>query len=298
MPIAAYPRAVTDDNWVALGLDSNVTGAYDALYEGIPTWMEASFWRWVRLQITGTAVGGGRVLLTDVLRRVERACRFPIGYEGLLEAQAVSALRTAVSVDPMRAVRLADFLVGDPEDPYGAAARAQDLEQILRESGSAWTVGARKGRTGLVRRVPQGVQDAADTIMGGGHRAGERLAQAWSAVFGVDPNPSNGYSLAIKAVEDAAIPVLMPKDQKATLGTIIGHMGSVVYALPFDREPRGAASGLVLKQMSQLLWTGQSDRHGGNEGATSPVTQAAAEAAVVLAVPLVQWFTSGQVQRV
>jgi hypothetical protein len=45
--------------------------------------------------------------------------------------------------------------------------------------------------------------------------------------------------------------------------------------------------------MAEALWVGQESRHGGN-GYRKP-TRAEAEAAVMLAVPLVQWFTSGAV---
>jgi hypothetical protein len=48
--------------------------------------------------------------------------------------------------------------------------------------------------------------------------------------------------------------------------------------------------------MMQALWTGQNDRHAGQSGYT-PSTQAEAEAAVMLAVPLVQWFSSGAIAR-
>jgi len=289
---------MTDGEWAALGLDSGEVGAYDALYEGIPAWMSASFWGWVRFELTAkNTYTNARNWHAETVKGMERACRFSVGYYAYDAAQGMDALRSAVQADPSRAVRVADFLLADKGGIYGRKTAEDGLEKILRESGSAWTVGKRLGRVGLERRVPQGVQDVADSVMRSGRRAGERLAQAWSAVFGVDPNPSNGYSLAIKAVEDAAIPVLLPNDQIATLGKIIHHMRDVTYTLPFEREPQDAASGLVLRQMSQLLWVGQVDRHGGGEEAAGTVSQAAAEAAVMLAVPLVQWFTSGVVQR-
>lgn len=52
-----------------------------------------------------------------------------------------------------------------------------------------------------------------------------------------------------------------------------------------------------LVAMLRLLWQGQTDRHGGSTP-TIPVTAEAAEAAVHLAVTLVQWFQSGAIRRV
>ncbi|AJW40486.1 hypothetical protein NY08_2463 [Rhodococcus sp. B7740] len=50
--------------------------------------------------------------------------------------------------------------------------------------------------------------------------------------------------------------------------------------------------------MMQMLWVGQTDRHGGPASVgIPPVSQSEAEAAVMLAVPLVEWFTSGKVNK-
>jgi hypothetical protein len=48
--------------------------------------------------------------------------------------------------------------------------------------------------------------------------------------------------------------------------------------------------------MLEALWVGQSDRHGGNLPPV-PVTTEAAQAAVLMATTLVQWFQSGAVRR-
>jgi len=130
-----------------------------------------------------------------------------------------------------------------------------------------------------------------------GH-AGVRLAQAWAAAFGVDPDPSKAYSLAIKAVEDAAASLVTPTDRLATLGKISGVVRDQgEWSLPTTREDADFPSGQLLHAMMRALWTGQSDRHGGDPDGHIPMTQDAAEVAVLMAVPLVQWFSSGQVAR-
>jgi hypothetical protein len=54
-------------------------------------------------------------------------------------------------------LQIADYLLahGDDNEP-------EVLKKILTWSNSAFTVGVRAGRAGLVRRVPRGVQVAAD----------------------------------------------------------------------------------------------------------------------------------------
>lgn len=54
--------------------------------------------------------------------------------------------------------------------------------------------------------------------------ASGHLGKAWAAAFDQEPNPSTAYSEAIKAVEAAAIPVVLPNDPLATLGKVVGEL--------------------------------------------------------------------------
>lgn len=47
------------------------------------------------------------------------------------------------------------------------------LEEILLSHGSAWKVGTREGHPGLERRVPLGVQEAAEHVMANSSHAGD-----------------------------------------------------------------------------------------------------------------------------
>lgn len=190
-------------------------------------------------------------------------------------------------------LQLVDYLLSKNQGSFSS------LTTVLTEAGSAWTVGERyPGVSGLVARVPEGVQDAVDLIRTKG-QAGRRLSEAWGSAFGINPNATAAYSAAVKAVEDAAIPVISPKDGDATLGKLIGQMSSGgKFNLPNLREHSDATSHDVLVSMMRLLWTGQHDRHGGPSSVGVPnVTQDEAESAVILAVTLVGWFETGKVVR-
>ncbi|EON33475.1 hypothetical protein GTC6_06664 [Gordonia terrae C-6] len=128
--------------------------------------------------------------------------------------------------------------------------------------------------------------------------AGVRLRSAWEKAFGLEPEPDVAYSRAVKAVEDAVIPVVSPQNKAATLGTVIAQIrDGGKFSLPMLREHKNASSHEVLLGMLQLLWTGQHDRHGGNpQSSATTVTQDEAEAAVLLAVALVGWFQTGKVR--
>lgn len=167
----------------------------------------------------------------------------------------------------------------------------------LELAGSAWRVGTRDGLPGLERRVPLGVQEAAEQVMRASGSAGERLSEAWHAAFGVSPDPSRAYGLAIKAVEDALKPVVSPEDAQSTLGKMIGVIrGQAGWSLALQRASERAQPSDVLVAMLRTLWDGQVDRHGGDPAAAR-ISQEAAETAVLLAVPLVYWFTSGRAYR-
>lgn len=161
---------------------------------------------------------------------------------------------------------------------------------MLTNSSSAWAVGSRNQNVGLVRRVPESVQDAATMAMRQG-TPGALLAEAWAACFGRNASPEEAYEKAIKAVEEASAHVVSPRNTRATLGTIIRDMRAQAdwtVDLPGTRRD-------VVVDMMEALWTGQESRHGGNNYRVP--TQSEAETAVLVAVPLVQWFSSGTIAR-
>jgi hypothetical protein len=288
---------VTTDVWRPLGLEPSDSTSYDALHDGVPAWMEESFWAWMKSRFTmakrasyGQTV---RSLNIELLRQVERKCRIRIEYRGsaLNEAMTFVRARTQETNTPLV---VADYLLS-----FHSSEEAQGLlETVLHESGSLWKVGTRSGVPGLVRRVPEGVQTAVDgTISSSGH-AGIRLSEAWAAAFGIAPDPSRAYSLAVKAVEDAAIPVISPNDTTATLGKINSQMRNTGnWGLPLAREDEYATTSATLLSMMKMLWAGQADRHGGHHDPSLVITQEAAEVAVMTAATLVQWFSSGAVAR-
>jgi hypothetical protein len=91
---------------------------------------------------------------------------------------------------------------------------------------------------------------------------------------------------------------VLPRDRIATLGKVIGELNhhSARWELVVS-TPGGSADISTLLAMLRLLWEGQTDRHGAPI-TPAPVTAEAAEAAVHLAVTLVQWFNSSAIRRV
>jgi len=172
-------------------------------------------------------------------------------------------------------------------------AELEDLRQVLEHGGSAYRVDDH-GRH-LERRVDSTVTAAAQMAQrSSGQQASAHLAEAWAKAYGRrDTDPDDAYDHAIKAVEAVACSLVLPADNLPTLGTVIRAL---------DRDRDGWSLALVNRDdhgdtepivvMMRRLWQGHRSRHSG--GPTSrKQTQLEAEAAVHLAVLLVQWLSSG-----
>lgn len=273
-----------------------------ALYEGVPAWMERPLFAWLERRTSYRTNQGNirEVQFVDTFERLRRA-ENPITDQFRQFGADAFKMEWQMPWGGYSDVLLQflDYCIA--KEKSFTRAKSAELEEILSECGSAWKVGTRDGYPGLERRVPLGVQEAAEHTMATTGHAGKRLSEAWHTAFGVNPDPSKAYWLAIKAVEDAAKHKVTPDDKVTTLGKINNVIREQKgWSLPLQREDPGFSTKDLLLAMSRSLWAGEVDRHGGTDTPdTSPVdiTQEAAEVAVMLAVPLVHWFASGVAAR-
>lgn len=293
-----------DNRWLPLGIDTEEQVAeYDALHDDLPVWMETPFWLWVQESITiygSYSDGSGRFQMLDEPLAEEMCQTLGIATPNLRRAAQTRDAGATQLYGAMQTLRkhLAPLQIADYLLAFKGHAKADKLGALLQRSRSLYEVGIRGGRPGLVRRVPLGVKDNADALFARTGQAGVRLAKAWEALYGVTPDASRAYALAIKAVEDIAIPLISPSNSRATLGTLITQMRDQrTWSLPMARENDDAKSGDVILGMMRLLWSGQHDRHGGQPSAPGDVSFDEAQVAVSLAVNLVQVFSAGLVQR-
>jgi hypothetical protein len=261
---------------------------FEALHDDIPPWMEVPFNTWMV-----AAVESSRM---TIAREYDTLSRRVPPLHGSAAAGIASVRRALGATEVFEFVDYVVYRQSQRATPTELQSN-RNLETILMQNGSAWRVGTRAGSVGLERRVPEGVQAAAEAAMTTTGTAGQLLSEAWRSTFGVSPDPSTAYSKAVKAVETAAIPVVLPANDRATLGTVIQTLNEQGdWKLPFTKEHADSPTNLLVVDMCRVLWSGQTDRHGAND--SHPPTQAEAEAAVLLAVPLVQWFSNGSIARV
>jgi hypothetical protein len=165
---------------------------------------------------------------------------------------------------------------------------AQKLGDMLDSGRSAWRVTERpSGGWQLVRRSLGPVVEAISSLAGPSQRA--HLVAAWDALTRRHPDTSAAYREAVRAVEAAAKPVVLPNDSLATLGKMIAAIDAkptkwhFVLGSPED-----------VSAMCKLLWTSQLDRHGtDDESVPLNVSYEQADAAVHLALTLVRYFAGG-----
>jgi hypothetical protein len=255
----------------------------DVLVDGVPEWMVPALTEWVVSQTTRPGYAGTQIVIHNLLHEYDLVRRKTPLFSQLIERQDIAVLFRVL--DNEERLDFVDWLIS-----RSSRSTRDGLEDILRYGGSKWKVGTRNGANGLELRVPEGVQTAAESVMSGS-TAGKLLAEAWAAAFGRTPHEEEAYEKAIKAVEEAGANVVSPANARATLGTMLRDMRAQRdWNLDLPGNSRDVAVNMI-----DALWTGQEGRHGGN-GYRKP-TPTEAEAAVLLAVPLVQWFASGAMAR-
>ncbi|MFE2911378.1 hypothetical protein [Kitasatospora indigofera] len=174
------------------------------------------------------------------------------------------------------------------------------LQRLLNDARSLYTI--RDDGRALVSRVDPAVKAATEAAAEAADQpergsATRHLRQALDAAYALHPDPVKAYSEAIKAVESAAHATLQPRHATATLGTMLGEFRQVQAKLSVPIAGKSGTEGLaVVETMMDLLWTGQTSRHG-NLQVTRDETVQEAVMAVHLAASLVQFFASEAVRR-
>jgi hypothetical protein len=296
-------RNVELKNWRPLLERLGISKGLEGLHEGIPDGLRSSVISWLDerfvyyVKARPFDVGLTREYQEDLLRELER--RLNLGLRWVTASTAYDSLRQQVVQDGNTGLAVLDFCLSklDPNSTADAIAIFQ-LGNFLREGGSAYQVALRNDVAGLERRIDDGARAAGDQATAPTDKSSTLLAQAWKDVYGIKPNASVGYQNAVRSVEAIAWPIISPKNERATLGTMITDLRNAPKKWTVTMSPTLGQAVETLIAMMDLLWKGQHDRHGtGDDSKPLNVSQKEAEAAVHLATTLVQWFRSGVVAR-
>lgn len=243
-------------------------------HEGMPPHLQHSVGEWLRGQFGWFTAGE---MNNTLMARVASACRIPVSRTHAIGGIS-DQIFAAIEGDEDLYLDVIDVTLHST-----GGANAARLSDILRVGGSVWTVTA--DRTGLERRVPEATGQAFAQATALSDSVAEELKEAWGSVYGRNPDPSDAWDHAIKAVEDLLIPIVVPKASKANLGTVAGELKANpdrwTFGLPGNI---GRSNGETLEGLIRHIWPNP-DRHGG--ATKRPPTQEEAEAAVQIAVLIV-----------
>ncbi|MEV0446328.1 hypothetical protein [Streptomyces sp. NPDC050600] len=261
-------------NWVPLSVRRGVRTA-PGLEEGVPPHLASALEYWVQGIFGYRSTGGMR---EDLIHNAALSVRISAGNGSGVDMMA--RLVSQCMRDEDLFLDLVDYLLSTSQ----GRASATLLEHSLAIGGSAWMA---VRDAGLQRRVDETAQKSYAEASSASDQASEELQQAWGRAFSRDADASDAWDHAIKAVEAILIPIVVPKQDKAQLGHVLGALksqgGRWRFVLPGAKLDHSVEP---LIAMLDALWPNP-DRHAG--GSQRPPTLEEAQAAVHLAVSIVQW---------
>lgn len=269
----------------------------EALLEGVPIWMRPSLERFIAQRVTGhdiAEVGRSWNANMHTVNAIERYLQIQL--EGSTVTTTYQKVIAYVRDSDEKCLDIIEAILATDTN---AKYLVSHLNTILTTSGSKWIATMQdSGYATLEERVSESAQNAlAMALQESDTTTQQFLKTAWGNAFGRNPNPSSAYSNSIKAIEAIAWPTITPNDNKATLGTMLGEIRAS------SSKWKTAISGVTtdqgisaVKDIMQLVWDGQTDRH----GTAHPVapSQEAAEQAVLCAVVICNFFNRSLVVKV
>ncbi|GAA4267743.1 hypothetical protein [Frondihabitans peucedani] len=265
------------------------TGREEALTEDFPGYLREAVFRWMQSQVTVTSSNIDSNKFVDF----QNASRTDLGFKASTRLNWRGTVLTHLrTISDANFTNLLDYFASRSNFPRG---QEHPLELILSDGGSAWTVSRWQTNSArLVKRVPNGVQEAVRGVLGAKDAASVKLQEAWLDAYGTNPRSSVAYSNAVVAVETAALSLIETGKDEPTLGTVITVLeaSNPRWRLVL-RDNDKAPSAKSLATMMRVLWRGHASRHGRPDYTDATLEEA--RAAVILAATLVQWLTSGVV---
>jgi len=198
--------------------------------------------------------------------------------------------------DESLALDVMDWLLGH------GCGHAQSLEHILKSAGHVLRVSPDGNR--LVERIEPTLWDEYEQVTQLDDQASQYMQEAWALAFGREPNLSDAWGKAIKAIETLLKPIVSPKNNKATIGSMTNELRQSLdkweCKLP-DREYKAngetnVKSGIEVFTDALATIGYQPDRHGSDQ--PQDVDEATARSVLFLATTVVGWLRDGTLRTI
>lgn len=252
----------------------------DGPFEGVPPHLKPQIFKWLNdtLHSSLDADKWANVLAMRL--------HIPVNHR---QGAAYSVLQAAADDDDLLLDIVEGALRVQPRYGYDTDAR-ESLQSILDLCGSVYTV---SDALILVDRVGPEVEETRAKAVSVADEATDELSEAWSRAFGRNPDASDAWDHAIKAVESVLQPIVEPGNTKATLGSIIARLeqnDGAHWRCVFPGANKSHSVENFVKIL-RLIWPNP-DRHG---PVTRKPTNEEARAVVVQAAAILQWHREGTV---
>lgn len=280
---------------------SRIGVADDNLVDGIQPWMMGSV---VSLLKEYFIVPHGRDRKTNEtimapynarIDAVERYLRIQLPSDDENDLERYEQIIYRVRNNEMHALDMLEAVLATCESSH--QEHYMHLANTLFQEGSSKWIAVKNddGNITLEERVDETMRDAFEDAVSVISKSSDYLKESWIDIFGRNPNPSDGYGKAIKAIEAASWPIILPNDNTATLGKIIGEVGANPnkWASSISEKTPSTIS-KSLEQQMRLVWEGQTNRHG--TATPIPESQEAAEQAIIIAVGVCNQFNRGHIK--
>ena len=198
--------------------------------------------------------------------------------------------------DESMALDVIDWLLGH------GCGDAQSLEHVLKAAGHVLRVSPDGSR--LVERIEPTLWDEYEQVTQPDDQVSQYMQEAWALAFGRDPNLSDAWGRAIKAIETLLKPIVSPKNKKATIGSMTSELRQApdkwecklpdrVYNVNGEINSKRGIEVFV----DALATIGyQPDRHGSDQ--PQDVDEATARSVLFLATTVVGWLRDGTLRTI
>ncbi len=246
--------------------------------DGVPPHLEMQLTEWIEEFL----IAGIRGVHASNVDAVITLLQWPIAVRD--EGRRFDAVMKYAREDDDRFLDLIDLLCGAAEDYQRDA-----LDLLLDRGMSIYRVSA-SAPFRLEERVTDEARAALADAVSHPDPAAEHIARAWSLVFGRDRDPGAAWNAAVKAIESLLHPIVEPKNDRATLGSMAQVLRNKPESWAFAIAARdGDTSARPFVQALELVGY-EPGRHGTDP---SRATLEQARVVVLQAVTIVEWLRAG-----
>lgn len=279
--------------WMPLSVRRNQRVDFDPI-DGVPTFMRHSIHEWIINAIDNAIYDDQQPLVVQIaleLRIDELSESIDNFYPGNAVITCIQNSVWGNIYDESRALDVIDWLLGH------GCGNAQSLEHILKSAGHVLRVSPDGSR--LVERIEPTLWDEYEQVTQLDDQASQYMQEAWALAFGRNPNVGDAWGRAIKAIETLLKPIVSPKNDKATIGSMTSALRQAPdkwkCKLP-DREYKSNGEINVKPGIEvfidALATIGyQPDRHGSDQ--PQEIDETTARSILFLATTVVGWLRDG-----